>query len=425
MDATTPQAATRVKGVVRRDDTTTRLDICAGGWCMTWAADDRQFVVLSDGVDLPIPPTHAFHSCICTITGDPPDPTVEHVPGYPQMVMRLRESDFASFWGDSCLAVDGRVYQILGTANHPYLLEDGTFWPDFYTAHCKLIYSPDNGVTWHNQDGSTPVVWENWDDLSAENMLFFDEQPEGAFASLTFLQMGKDYQANQDGYVYVYSHNGGEDGTANELDLIRMPKERVLERESYEFFSGIGPDGNATWTSDISGRAPAHVFPRGWVSDRMPGAIPAGWWTSAVYNEPLGLYMLAASGTGRGPKGGWFGKPSYLGFWVAPTPWGPFTQIHEETAWLPEGQAASRSFWPQISPKWISADGTSFWLAWSDYGSHTSADSSGEFNPDYEVNEALGYIPDDAEFARKFRDFVRGHQLNATFNLQRVDLIVE
>src|SRR5690348_13271670 len=121
MEATTPQEAARIKGVVRRDDTITRLDICAGLWAMTWAADDRQFVALSDGVDLPIPPTRAFHTCVCTIDGDPPNPTLEHLPGYPDMIMRLSESDFASFWADSCLAVDGRVYQFLGTANHPYM----------------------------------------------------------------------------------------------------------------------------------------------------------------------------------------------------------------------------------------------------------------------------------------------------------------
>jgi hypothetical protein len=414
-----------IRGLVRRDDTVVRLDVCAYLFYMTWAADDRQFVVFLDGVDLPIPPTRAYHSCICTIAGDPPNPTLEHVPGYPEMAMRLSESDYASFWGDSCLAVEGRVYQLLATANHPYLREDGSFWPDFYLAHTKLIYSPDSGVTWHNQDGSMPVVWENWTDLSAENMLFFDEQPEGAFASLTFLQMGKDYELNQDGFVYLYSHNGGEDGTANELDLIRVPKERVLERGSYEFFAGTGSDGDATWTSDISGRAPVHVFPQGWVSDRMPGAFPAGWWMSAVYNEPLDLFMLAASGTGRGPKGGWFGKPSYLGFWVAPTPWGPFAQIHEETAWTPEGQIASRAFSPQIAPRWISADGTSFWLVWSDYGSRGSADSSGEFNPDHEANEVLGSVADDAEFARAFRQWVRENQLNVRFNMQRVDLIVD
>ena len=53
----------------------------------------------------------------------------------------------------------------------------------------KLIYSPDNGRTWHNQDGSTPVVWEDWYDRSRKNMLFFRE-PQDAFSFLTFVQMG-------------------------------------------------------------------------------------------------------------------------------------------------------------------------------------------------------------------------------------------
>jgi hypothetical protein len=63
----------------------------------------------------------------------------------------------------------------------------------------------------------------------------------------------------------------------------------------------------------------------------------------------------------------WFGKPSYLGFWIADTPWGPWTQIHEETAWIIAGDTAGRNYQPQISPKWIAEDGKSFWLVFTDF----------------------------------------------------------
>ena len=82
----------RIKGLVRRDDTTVRVPLHSGGFPMTWAADDRQFVVGVDGLDLGDPPTRAYHSTIFTLSGDPPDPVFAELPGYPYMPMRLRES---------------------------------------------------------------------------------------------------------------------------------------------------------------------------------------------------------------------------------------------------------------------------------------------------------------------------------------------
>ncbi len=63
----------------------------------------------------------------------------------------------------------------------------------------------------------------------------------------------------------------------------------------------------------------------------------------------------------------WFGKPSYLGFWAATHPWGPWTQIHEEKEWTPSGDGAAHAYQPQIGPKWIAPDGKSFWLVWTDF----------------------------------------------------------
>ena len=65
----------------------------------------------------------------------------------------------------------------------------------------------------------------------------------------------------------------------------------------------------------------------------------AGSHPSVVYNEPLGLYLMANWGMGTAADGEWFAKPSYLGFWSAPQPWGPWTQVHEDTSWTPGGDA--------------------------------------------------------------------------------------
>jgi hypothetical protein len=334
------------------------------------------------------------------------------------MIMRTRESEFASYWGGSILAVDGEVYKLLWTTNHPYLREDGTFWPDFQRYATKLVYSPDNGRTWNNQDGSHPVVWENWDARTSENMLFIDEPHDGLVTGGSFLQMGQDYSLNTDGYVYGYF------GMGDDLGLYRVPRGRVRDRGSYEFVTGRRDDGTATWSSESSEAGGIHRFPEGWTSTKgEDGMMPQGWYLNASYVPALGVYLLVASGVGVSDEGGWWAKPSYLGLWAAPTPWGPFTQFHEETAWTPGGDERARGFAPDIAPKWISEDGRSFWLVWSDI--QFLGDNGEDYNPDAALVAALKDIEDEDEFVRAFAAWMKKHLHNTVFHTQRVDLTVE
>ena len=95
---------------------------------------------------------------------------------------------------------------------------------------------------------------------------------------------------------------------------------------------------------------------------------PYAWHPSVVFYPASGQYLMANWGMGCTSDGSyWFGKPSYLGFWTAPQPWGPWTQVHEETAWTPAGEDGARAYQPQIAPKWISPGGRSFWLVWTDF----------------------------------------------------------
>jgi hypothetical protein len=132
---------------------------------------------------------------------------------------------------------------------------------------------------------------------------------------------------------------------------------------------------------------------------------------------PLGLYLMMSWGRGCAPNGDWFGKPSYLGFWVSHNPWGPWTQVHEETAWTPQGDSAARAFAPQIAPKWIAEDGQSFWLVWADFqfkGSPADADRLKEEEKRITNNEeAVGYFQN---LARTMPYY--------SFNTQRVDLVL-
>lgn len=358
----------RIKAIRRLEETTLRLGGSGDNWHMSWASDDKQYVCLTDGTGLPGTPEGSYNSRLYAACGGPPEVEFEFLPTYPDL------TGYGRYYNFGILALDGRVYQFLSTPNRQWPAEN----PEARFIGAKLIYSRDGGRIWCNQDGSTPVRWEEWGDRSRDNMIFFEE-PGDAFSLLTVLQMGQNYQYNTDGYVYVYAPNGSVDGTMNQLVMCRVARDRILDRGSYEFFTARRADGGADWSRRIEDRGVAHTFPAGWVNQKEH---PYAWHPSVVFFAPSRQYLMANWGMGCTPDGKWwFGKPSYLGFWTAPTPWGPWDQIHEELAWTPDGDANARAYQPQIAPKWIANDGMSFWLVWTDF-----QDIEGRGKPYYSFN---------------------------------------
>ena len=393
----------RIKSVIRRDETILRLGGHGDINHMSWAADDRQFVAVGDGAGWSKKPGVFYNSRLFAISGSPQEATFQDIPGYPEKSHWEVIKGSTPYNGFGTLALDGRIYQFLSTFHDLRDLGEGRL---HRFVGAKLIYSPDNGLTWCNQDGSMPVVWEPWERRSRQNMVFFEE-PQDAFSILTVLQMGKNYGANKDGFVYVYAPNGNTDGTMNQLVMFRVPKAQILNRGAYEYFAGLRPDGNATWAKDIAARGVVYTFPRGWVNTK---GHPWAWHPSIVYNAPLGLYMMVTWGNGSAPDGWWFGKPNYFGLWVAPNPWGPWTQVHEDAAWTTLNNPAARPYSPQISPKWIAEDGKSFWLVWTDF------QAGDEEQPPYDQAVTLD---DQIRTLSQMRKALPYY----SFNTQRVDLI--
>jgi len=347
----------RVVGMRRVDETLQRTGGSGDNWHMTWAANDKQYVALCDGEgwsDVAGYTGQRYNTRVYALDGAPPNLRFEHLPGYPDLPSE-QSPNVNRYYGFGILALGKCLYHFLSTPNQIFDMPDARF------IGAKLIYSTDEGQSWKNQDGG-PVRWEEWNERSRDNMVFFRE-PGEAFSLLSVLQMGRDYEHNADGYVYVYAPNGNEEGTMNQLVMFRVRKDRILDRSAYEFFVSRNPDGTANWSKDINERGVVHTFPSGWVNRRLH---PYAWHPSLAYNPALGVYMMASWGTGCYPDGMWWGKPSYLGFWIAQRPWGPWTQAHEETAWTPLGDENARAYQPQIAPKWIARDGRSFWLVFTD-----------------------------------------------------------
>lgn len=409
---------TGIGRAVRRDETIIRHAVSGDIFPITWVDDNRQFVSLSDGMGPEFSALTPINTQGCWMIGERSSAKFSLVPSYPTVFnpRELGKSPLRSrYYGIGVLAVDGHIYQTLGTWDRPYAFEQDAEGPVWIGT--KLIYSPDYGRTWCNQNGSSSVEWEQWEDRSSENMMFFRE-PQDSFSLVTFLQMGRNYSLNRDGYVYGYAPNGHSDGTMNELVMFRVAKTKLRDRDSYEYFAGLQSNEKARWSSDIHSRKPVHVFQRGWVNSRRFGSgLVQAWVPSVAYNAPLGLYMMVAAGIGLGAKGEAFGKPSYLGVWVSREPWGPWTQVAEETAWTPQADINARCYSPQISPKWISEDGRSFWLVWSDFKRTCSRDV---LSHRAELEDKIT----DATAWSKFRsDSWRMCKPNYVFNMQRVDLM--
>jgi formylglycine-generating enzyme required for sulfatase activity len=341
-----PVDAEHVKLVFRNDSIERRSHFEGDNWHTTWAADGHQYVLQCDG--------QGYNTQLWKLVGPPSNFHFEHVWSHPGP----KEIPDERYYGFGILGVGPAIYHYYSTPDKWYTD------PPWNFIGAKLVYSPDTGRTWRNQDGTTPVIFETTQNRDRKNMIFFKE-PDNSFSLLTMLQMGKGYELNKDGFIYVYAPNGGTEGTMNELVMYRVHKDKLLSRTAYEFFAGTEAGGIPKWSADIEKRQPVHTFPQGYVN-RLKH--PYSWHPSVVYNAGLNLYMMANWGVGVDSSGVWFTRPSYLGIYVSKNPWGPWQQIHEDIAWFPPGGTIEgQCYQPQIMPGWIAEDGKSFWLAWTQY----------------------------------------------------------
>jgi hypothetical protein len=330
----------------RNDSIFRRPNFEGDNWHTTYASDGNQYVLQCDG--------QGYNTKMWRLVGTPQNFKFEAVSSHPGPKEKPRER----YYGFGILGVGPFIYHFMSTPNRWYVD------PPWKFIGAKLIYSADTGHTWRNQDGSSPVIFEETSQRNKNNMVFFNEQDE-AFALMTMLQMGKGYEQNKDGYIYVYSPNGGREGKMNQLVMFRVPKDKMLQRNAYEYFVSLKENGEAQWSKNIADRNPVQVFPTGYVNKLKH---PYSWHPSVIYNKGLNVYMMANWGVGTDSTGNWFTRPSYLGVWISEKPWGPWKQIHEDKAWLPPGGTKEgQCYQPQIMPGWIAADGKSFWLAWTQY----------------------------------------------------------
>ncbi len=360
-------ASPQPTGVEFRLETLRRIGGRGDNWCTTWARDDSQITSMCDGLWLP--GGEGFHNHLYRISGDPQDLRVEDIPGYPQFVRGT-----GSWFGYDIVSVDGLLYS--GVSKTPANHWSGPF------RGLKLLTSRDNGATWSRVDrhGAERVIEpssEARNEVNAQEMFSLEEfglphqqQEAYPFSYVSFVQCGRDNSAARDDYIYIHSPEGAH---THQLLLARVPKSTIGQRDTWEYFVRHDDDGQPVWSADILERGPVHTFP-----DRSDDGMFFGWYSwlpSVVWNEGLGLYIMANGGTygGHGMTSsdedyyhGWMHtRTGSLGLWYAEAPWGPWRQFFYTDYWAVD-DAENRTYQPKLSPKWISEGGRRMVLIWSD-----------------------------------------------------------
>jgi hypothetical protein len=353
-------------GVEYKHETLKRLGDRGDNWCITWAKDGSQITSMDDGNWLD--GEYGYHNHIYRIIGDANNFTRQDIPAYPQFIF-----DGNGWFGYGIGSVNGALYSMVSRTPGPSW--DGPF------RGVKMLKSPDNGQTWYrvSRDGQERFL-DPWDkareEVNQKEMFFLEESGRSRdgemafpFSFCAFVQNGRDNSSAKDEYVYIYSPEGSQ---AHQLLLARAKQPEIEQRDTWEYFKSWEGD-EPVWTSDLDERGVIYEFPEKNAQNEYFGWY--SWLPSVVWNEGLNLYIMVNGGTyaGHGLTGSakdyfdsWMHtKTGSLGFWYAENPYGPWKSFYYTDYWIVDDEK-NRTYQPKLSPKWISSDGKTMVLIWSD-----------------------------------------------------------
>ena len=307
---TAPQALVNKSPVIRSitlEGDPNGLPIAISGsagdlWFSTWADDGNLYTTWGDG--------RGFGEIlsdigIARLEGDLPLITGENVyfekhPG----LLNLKNNDKPS----SLLFIDGRLY--------------GHFFSPLARPRIGYnAYSDDYGKTW------TRVGFHKPGEKKPKNASPWISEVDSKFRCLAFVNMGQDYQHNIDGYVYGYGlpQPGGWTGG---IYLTRVKKDKILEYQAYEYFTGMQGDF-PVWSKSQS-------------KAEMVSGLSAKNQISVAYHPSIDRFLFLTS----------------QDLFDAPNPWGPWTY---SGSWAkPAKPGWSGGYQPGIISK--NMDANSFWF---------------------------------------------------------------
>jgi len=273
-----------------------RAALGSDNWPITWADDGEQYTSYGDGWGFDPPTERKLSQGFAKVIGEPHD--------FRGVNIRSRTGERE---GDG--AAGAKASGMLMVGGVLYLLVRNV-------GNSQVAWSRDHGRTWE---------WRS--------------SFETSFGCPSFLNFGRNYEGARDEYVYVYSSDGP---TAYEcydqVVLARLPRAHIADREAYEFFAGLDPDGAPMWAKDIDRRQPVFRYPQHCAR------------LDVVYDPAVGRYLMAL---GYNQTGGW-------GLFDAPEPWGPWTVAFHTEDW---GLGATHGY--RLPSKWIRPDGRTLYLVFS------------------------------------------------------------
>jgi CubicO group peptidase (beta-lactamase class C family) len=271
-------------------------------WPLTWADDDKLYTAYGDGNGFEPRTPEKLSMGFASISGAATDFVGVNIRS---ATGEGKGDGNVGRKASGMLAVDGLLYLWARNAGN-----------------AQLAWSTDHGRTWE---------WSDWKFTTS-------------FGCPTFLNFGKNYSGARDNYAYIYSHDSDSAYTAaDRMVLARVPKQNIRDRAAYEFFKGLGSDGNPVWTKNIAERGAVFTF-------------PGNCYRSGIsYNPGLKRYLWSQTlpGTDARFRGG-------FGVYDAPEPWGPWTTVFFTEEW-DIGPGESSSF----PAKWTSEDGRTVHLVFS------------------------------------------------------------
>lgn len=317
-----------------------RLAPGSDNWPTTWAADGNLYAAWGDGGGFGGTNSKGRVLLgVARITGDAENYQGRNVwgghdPEHP-----------AQFGGKSygILSVDRVLYMWVAPQPNPHL------------ATSQIASSRDFGATWTLAD---------WKFRFGEGLTI-----------PTFLNFGRDYAGARDNYVYSYfieptwGPGVAKQTKAHTFDvhrpgrvhLARVPKDRILDRGGYEFFTGLA-GGHPGWSPNIGRKQPVCEDPNG-----------VGWNLSVSFNPGLRRYLLATEHAET--------HAGKFGLFDAPEPWGPWTTVAYDERWG-EGHIEVSTFYWNFNQKWLSADGTHFTMIFTGKNTNDSWNTvQGRFVP--------------------------------------------
>lgn len=308
-------------------------------WPLTWAEDGNLYGGAGDNRNSPMNfwsisgkpnldrGNHQGDWILDLIDNLPLDPAVYATHPMVHSKMGIKPAGLIDIGGRLHFAVETQNYGINALFNRQINVEG---W---------IITSDDYGRSWNRE--------------ATDQTSFFS----GRVASCHFLQYGQG-AATPDGWLYAYFPGASDDGMSywengDYVLLGRVRPDHVLEREAWEFSSGIDGDGVAVWSADADAATPVFEYPR------MTGE------NHVSYNAGIGRYIMGnysfvdEQGQPRPyHQGEWPStiERSQLTLFEAPAPWGPWSLFYRNDNW------GVGDYQPSFPVNWMFNQGTTMFM---------------------------------------------------------------